>query len=159
MADQPSTSVALAPDGYALGTNRGLMQRSPSSGDAAPPPPQNPAWLDPANAPESILGQVRERTRDFTFAVLRLAPGSDQQAIERSLVSLGARVEGVSGQFVRVRVSAEHGRLESIAELGCVLGIGAVPTELKAEGKRANRAVIVPDLTLSFPMSFRDEGG
>jgi len=130
---QAGVRSAPAPDGYALGTYHGLMQRAPSSGDAVPPPPRNPAWLDPADAPESILEQAREPGRDFTFAVLRLVPGTDQQAIERSLVSLGARVEGVSGQFVRVRVPAERDLLEPIAELSGVLGIGAVPTELKAE--------------------------
>ena len=132
-ADRPDTSVALVPDGYTLGAYRGLMQRAPSNGDAVPPPTRNPAWLDPANAPESILDQARQPVRDFTFAVLRLVPGTDRQAMERSLVSLGARVEGLSGQFVRVRVPVERGRLESIAELSGVLGIGALPTELKAE--------------------------
>ena len=131
-AGRSGSSAVVAPQGYSFGTYRGSMQRAPSSGEVVRPPPQNPAWLDPAAAPEALLEQATRSGRDFTFAVLRLGPRANLQALDGALRALGARIEGVTGEYARVRVSAERGRLESIAGLPGVFGLGALPPGQKA---------------------------
>ena len=131
-SEQPGIDIDSLPEGHSLGTHQGPMRRAPSSGVAEPERPPNPVWLDPATAPESILGQAREPGREFTFAVVRLRPQTDLQDFGQSLVALGARIEGTSGEYLRVRVTAERGRLESIAGLPGVLGLGALPPGQKA---------------------------
>ena len=131
-ADRRGTGAVLAPDDYSFGTYHGFMQRAPSSTDTVQPPPPNPAWLDPAVAHDALLDQARRAGRDFTFAVLRLGPQTNGQDLERALGVLGARIEGVTGEYARVRAPAARGRLESIAGLSGVLGLGALPPEQKA---------------------------
>ncbi len=131
-AERSGSSAVVAPQGYSYGTYRGSMQRAPSSGEVVRPPPQIPAWLDPAVAPEALLEQATRSGRDFTYAVLRLGPRANVQALDRALRALGARIEGVTGEYARVRVSAERGQLESIAGLPGVLGLGALPPGQKA---------------------------
>ena len=131
-ADRPGASAALAPEGYTLGNYRGRMQRAASSGDAVPPPVQNPAWLDPAVAYAALVDQATRAGRDYTFAVLRLGPRTNVAELGRALAALDARIEGVSGEYARVRVPAERGRLQSIAGLTGVLGLGALPLGQKA---------------------------
>ena len=131
-AGRSGSSAIVAPEGYSFGTYRGFMQRAPLTGATGPGPSPNPAWLDPAAAREALLGQAARSGRDFTFAVLRLDPGANAAELSRGLVAQGARIEGTSGEYLRVRVPAERGRLESIAGIEGVLGLGALPAEQKA---------------------------
>ena len=64
--------------------------------------------------------------------MLRVSPGTDTQTLNRLLLPLNAEIVSDSGPYVRVSVPAERRRLEAIAELPGVLGVGAVPPELKA---------------------------
>ena len=123
------------PDGYSLGEYHGSMQRFPRTSLSAPELAPNPDWLEapPTTVIDSLLRQAAHFDRDFTFAVLRVLPGTDTQAMNRLLLPLNAEVVGNSGEFIRVLVPAEQRRLEAIAELPGVLGIGAVPPELKAD--------------------------
>ncbi len=123
------------PEGYSLGEYRGLMQRSPRTISSEPELAPNPEWLEilPTTVTDTLLRQAARFNRDFTFAVLRVLPGTDTQALNRSLLPLNAEIVGNSGGYVRVLVPAERRRLEAIAELPGVLGIGAVPPALKAE--------------------------
>ena len=129
---EPEASDVRLPDGYSFGTHRGSMQRAPLTDGSRPDPSQNPQWLDPATAFGAILDQAGSSGRANSFAVLRLLPGTDLQALNGSLLGLGASIEGVSGEYARVRVPADRGRLEAIARLPGVLGIGAVPPAIKA---------------------------
>ena len=124
---QPGIDIDSLPGDYSLGTYHGPMRRAQSSGDAESERTPNPVWLDPATTPESILGQARASGRAFTFAVVRLRPQTNPQEFGQARVALGARIEGTSGEYLRVRVPAERGRLESIAGLPGVLGLGALP--------------------------------
>ena len=123
----------LLPEGYTLGAFRGAMQRAPLTSAPEPELAPNPAWLDPGSSADDILDQAEGAGRAFTFAVLRVLPGTDLQALNRSLAALGARIEGSTGPYVRVRVPAERDRLAAITGLDDVLGIGAMPPELKAD--------------------------
>ena len=123
------------PDGYSLGEYRGSMRRFPRTSLGVPELAPNPDWLEapPTTVTDSLLRQAAHFDRDFTFAVLRVLPGADTQAMNRLLLPLNAEIVGNSGEFIRVLVPAEQRRLEAIAELPGVLGIGAVPPELKAD--------------------------
>ena len=130
---QPNATTERLPEGYSLGTYRGPMQRAPLTGSSQPDLPPNPEWLDPATAYEAILDQADLAGRAYTFTALRLLPGTNLQTLNQSLVALGAGIEGTSGEFARVRVPADRSRLEAIARLPGVLGIGAVPPGIKAD--------------------------
>ena len=129
---ETATYTDQLPDGYSLGAYRGPMQRAPLTGAAGADSSPNPPWLGAAAAPDAILEQAAGSGRPFTFAVLRVRLGTDLQALDRALAALGSRIEGNTGELVRVRVPVERGRLETIAGHDGVLGIGAVPPGLKA---------------------------
>ena len=130
---QPGANTEGLPEGYSYGAYRGPMQRAPLTGRAQPDPLPNPSWLDPATAFGAIIEQAGASGRDYTFAVLRLLPGTALQTLDRSLAGLGASIAGISGEMARVRVPADRTRLEAIAQLPGVLGIGAVPPEIKTD--------------------------
>ncbi len=129
----PSSELNDLPDGYSLGAYHGLMRRAPLSGSVEPELPQIPLWLNTAFAPGAILAQAAASGREFTFAILRPAPRTRPQDLHQSLAALGVRIEGMSGEYARVRVPAERSRLESIARLPEVLGLGVLPPEYKIE--------------------------
>ena len=89
-------------------------------------------WEPPQPTRQSSNRRPRPRA-PYSFAVLRVLPGTDLQALNRSLAALNSRIEGSTGEYVRVRVPAERDQLESVAALEGVLGIGAVPPGLKAD--------------------------
>ena len=129
----PGVSSDELPEGYSLGTYHGPMQRAPRTSASVPEPSPNPNWFDAASAHDAILDQAARSGRAFTFAVLRVSPGVSLQALNSSLAGLGSQIEGSTGPYIRVRVPAERGPLESIAGLPGVLGVGAVPPEIKAD--------------------------
>ena len=110
------------------------MERSPRTTSSERELAPNPYWIEsrPETVIDTLLGQAARFDRDFTFAVLRVLPGTDTQALNRSLLPLNAEIVGNSGEYVRASVPAERRRLEAIAELPGVLGVGAVPPERKA---------------------------
>ncbi len=134
------------PEGYAPGEYRGSMRRFPRTSLSVPELAPNPDWLEapPTTVTDSLLRQAAHFDRDFTFAVLRVLPGTDTQALNRLLLPLNAEIVGNSGEFIRVLVPAEQRRLEAIAELPGVLGIGAVPPELKAEEAFVREVLSLP---------------
>ena len=130
---QREVSTDSLPEGYSLGTYRGTMQRAPRTGVRVAEPAPNPDWLESASTHDAILDQAARAGRTYTFAVLRVAPGTDLQALDRSLLALDSRIEGSTGEYVRVRVPSDRGQLESIAGLAGVLGMGTVPPGIKAD--------------------------
>ena len=132
VSPEPGVEIDALPEGYTPGTYFGPMQRAPRTGVVDSEPSSNPDWLESASAHDAILDQAARAARPFTFAVLRVLPGTDLQILNRSLAALGSQIEGSTGPYVRVRVPAERGRLESIAGLAGVLGIGAMPPGIKA---------------------------
>ena len=119
------------PDGYQLVSHQGPMQRAPMTSEARPEATPSPDWLDPAVSFDALKRQAEHAGRDWTFAAVRIAPGTDQVALKQTLSLLGARIEGFSGEYARVRTPVtEHG-LGSIAGLPEILGLGALPSELK----------------------------
>ena len=131
----PDTGLSSGelPEGLSLGTYLGPMQRAPLTSASVPEPSPDPNWFDAASASDAILDQAARTGRAFTFAVLRVSPGVNLQTLDSSLAALGSQIEGSTGPYVRVRVPAERGLLESIAGLAGVLGVAVVPPGIKAD--------------------------
>ncbi len=135
MAIPSASSVDWLPEGYSLGSFQGLMQQVPRQLSSEPELDPNPEWMEsrPAAMTATLLRQAASFDRDYTFAVLRTEPATDLSVLNQLLLPLSAEIVGSSGKYVRVMVPAEARRLEAIAELPGVLGIGAVPPALKAD--------------------------
>ena len=133
---RPRSGAGELPEGYSFGDFRGRMRRAGRTGAGDYRPAPNPDWIEalPMTAADALLDQAARSGRDFTFGVLRILPGTDTQALNRSLLPLNGEIVGTAGEYVRVSFPAERRRLEAIAELPGVLGIGAVPPERKADG-------------------------
>ncbi len=119
------------PEGYVLAAHLGAMQQAPLTEKPETEPAPNASWLEPAIGIQAILELPRSSAHGRVFAVVRIDTGEDMQAISKSLTGLGARVEGASGDSLRVRVTPERSLLEAIAALPSVLGIGAPPADAK----------------------------
>ena len=107
--------------------------RARPAASPSPSPAPTRSGSTPQSAAGALLDQAARSGRDYTFAVLRTSPGTDLSVLNGLLASLGAQVVGNSGAYARVWVPAEQGRLEAIASLPDVLGIGAMPPGLKAD--------------------------
>ena len=135
-AGTPEVSVSRdrsIPDGYTIGAYLGSMQRAPPTSASDSEPSSNPKWLGSAFAHDAILDRAGRSGCAFSCAVLRVLPGTDVQALDRSLEALDSPVEGSTGAYVRIRVPPERGRFEAIVGLAGVLGVGAIRPRLKAE--------------------------
>jgi len=152
------------PDGYTLAEHFGIMRHASISQPPSQPPDSEPtpipSWLQPEIGIESIL-ELPLRERDQVFAVLRIAPSADSQAINESLTRLGARIEGASGEHLRVLAAPKRTLLETIAEIPGVLGIGALPPEAKFSANFAAkmRSALPSTVTPVFITLMGDDAG
>ena len=144
--DTPASNLmsATPPEGYEFVSHQGRMQRAPFARHVPLEPDPNPAWLDPSVALERLQRQAQKAGRDWTFAAARLAPGAQRASLAQSLARLGARLEGISGEYARVRVPANSSTLNAITSLQQVLGLGAMPEELKVAPEFAQQAIRHP---------------
>ena len=124
-------TVPMPPDGYQLVSHEGPMRRAPMTSKARPEPTPSPDWLDPAISFNALKSQAERAGREWTFAAVRIAPGTDLAALGQTLSRLGARIEGFSGEYARVSTPVTEHSLSGIAGLPEVLGLGALPSEVK----------------------------
>ena len=133
------------PEGFQFVSHHGSMKRAPLAGSKPLELSPNPRWLDPSVAWGLLLRKAEDANRDWAFAAIRLAvPDIPFQQLSRSLSPLGVRLEGISGEYARARVPANHSTLEAINGLPQVLGIGAMPGELKVVPEFARKASSLP---------------
>ena len=121
------------PEGYDFVTHTGSMKRAPLPTRAPAQPTPNPAWLDPSIAVDQLRRQAEKANRDWTFAIARLATATSisERQLTQSLAPLGAKLEGLSGEYARIRVPARTRSLQSIESLPQILALGAMPVGLK----------------------------
>ena len=101
-------------------------------------------WLDPRSSRALLQRQAESAGRDWTFAWLRQSGGVPLEKLRSALEPLGAVVLGAAGADVRVRVPVSGQRLDAIAALPEVAGVGAPPPELKADAGFAASARTQP---------------
>ena len=101
-------------------------------------------WLDPRSSRALLQRQAESAGREWTFAWLRQSGGVPLEKLRFALEPLGVVVLGAAGADVRVRVPVSGRRLDAIAALPEVAGLGAPPPALKADAGFAARARTQP---------------
>ena len=121
------------PSGYTAVTHRGDMARAPfapPSGVEADGESAMPDWIA-ASDPAALVDQAARAGRDWSFGWVWLDSGGEVDDLRADLQRLGGELLGSAGRLVRARLPGDGARLESIAALEGVGGVGAVPAELK----------------------------
>ena len=88
-------------------------------------------WLESSTSIETLATHAAEAGRDWSFGWIRLAEDADPNDLERSLQGSGAELVGSPGSLVRARLPGDESRLQRIAALPQVDGLGAVPQDRK----------------------------
>ena len=114
--DAAMRTADMAPSGYAA--------------DAVASPIR--PWLHDADGGiEALVRAAETAGRDWTFGWIGIAPDADRDALRAAVRAAGGELLGASGDPARARLPGERGRLEEIARLAGVVGIGTPPAGLK----------------------------
>ena len=125
---------AVAPDGYAFVQHYGGMASGGTIERPVSDVAAGPGWLRSPEALGLLVVQATASGRGWTFGYAELAPEASREALERRIAALGGKVVGASGRLIRVRLPGDSAALEAIAALDEVVGLGAVPLEVKLAG-------------------------
>ena len=124
-------------DGYAYPRHHGEMAR----GRLAPrPAPQGSGrraaarWLESSLGVSELAARAQAAGRGWTFGYVELSPEAARNGTKAALASSGAEIVGSSGRLLRARLPGDTPALERIAALPGVLGLGAVPAEVRLAG-------------------------
>ena len=128
------TVRASPPGGYSFVSYHGVMRQARiegaySAGDERPGTDLD--WLGSATSIETLAAHAAEAGRDWSFGWIRLAEDADPNDLERSLQGSGAEIVGSAGSLMRMRLPGDESRLQRIAALPQVDGLGALPPESK----------------------------
>ena len=131
-ADRP-----MPPDGYTFARHHGEMA---FGGTVARPVSDavGPDWLRSAEALDLLVAQAVESGRGWTFGYAELASEASREALEGSLAAMGGKAVGASGRLIRARLPGNREALAAVAALDEVVGLGAVPLEVKLAGFGGN---------------------
>ena len=134
-ADRTSrASRPSPPGGYSFVSHHGRMPRARiedeyGAGDERPGADLD--WLESSTSIETLAAHAAEAGRDWSFGWIRLAEDADPNDLERSLQGSGAEIVGSAGSLMRARLPGDESRLQRIAALPQVDGLGAVPPDRK----------------------------
>ena len=140
------------PAGYSFVSYQGEMLRERIEGDVGTGPerpPLNLDWLGTETSIEMLSDQAAAAGRDWSFGWLRLAGEATVNDLAQALQGTGARIVGSSGALVRARLPGDQARLQAIAALPEVEGLGALPPERKLAQELATPS---PDASLQQTM-------
>ena len=132
------------PDGYSFVSYHGEMPRGRVEGEVdAGGEGFGPDldWLGSTTSIEMLVTQAVADGRDWSFGWIRLAEGARPNDLERALQGSGAEIIGSSGSLMRARLPGDEARLQEIAALPEVDGLGAVPRERKLAEAFASEAL------------------
>ena len=132
------------PDGYSFVSYHGEMPRGRVEGEVDAGgegfgPDLN--WLGSTTSIEMLVTQAVADGRDWSFGWIRLAEGARPNDLARALQGSGAEIIGSSGSLMRARLPGDEARLQEIAALPEVDGLGAVPRERKLAEAFASEAL------------------
>ena len=88
-------------------------------------------WLGTDTSIERLSAQAAAAGRDWSFGWIGLAGEATAGDLAQALEGTGARIIGASGALVRARLPADEARLQAIAALPEVGGLGVLPRERK----------------------------
>ena len=132
--DATTIPAAVPPEGYTFVAAPTRMPKAPLPEEqrgASEPPDTDLDWL---GAPDSIAALVRQAERAeraWSFGWLRMADGARSENLRASLRGLGGQALGASGNLLRAKLPGDADRLQAIAALPEVLGLGALPGKRK----------------------------
>ncbi len=140
-------SEALPPDGYGFVASHGEMskgriepiERELGGGREERDPDH--VWLQAPEAIDRLVGQAAGAGRNWTFGWIRLAQGARPNDLRRALRSQGVDILGAAGSLFRVKLPGSEARLQAIADLPEVDGLGAAPRERKLAEAFAEKAL------------------
>ena len=98
-------------------------------------------WLGSTTSIEMLVTQAVAAGRDWSFGWIRLAKDAKPNDLVRSLQGSGATIIGSSGSLMRAKLPGDEARLQEIAALPEVDGLGAVPRERKLAEAFASEAL------------------
>ncbi len=122
------------PAGYSFVSYHGEMPRERLQGEVAAGGERSLMdldWLGTETAIERLSAQAAAAGRDWSFGWIRLAGDATANDLAQALEGTGARIVGSSGVLVRARLPGDEARLQAIAALPEVDGLGALPLERK----------------------------
>ena len=121
------------PEGYSFVDHFGEMARGriESVTDDGPDDAGGPGWMDSPGAVSALTRQAMDAGRDWSFGWIRLSAEATRADLANALEGTGAAVVGSSGRMIRARLPGDAARLDTIAALHGVDGIGATPLEAK----------------------------
>ena len=131
------------PAGYSFVSYQGEMPRERLQGEVAAGgerPLLDLDWLGSQTSIKRLAAHAAAAGRDWSFGWIRLAEDATVNDLAQALEGTGARIVGSSGALVRARLPGDEARLQAIAALPEVDGLGALPGERKLSQALANRA-------------------
>ena len=138
----------IPPDGYSFVTVHGPMAKARLEPPAEDGPPAsedaNLHWLDAPDAIDTLVRHADVAGRDWSFGWVRLAEGASSDGLRGALERHGVVVLGAAGALVRAKLPGDATRLEAIAALPQVTGLGAVPRTAKLPAAFAEEALTAP---------------
>ncbi len=146
-AESPPGEPPTPPDGFTFIAAPEQMtlerlQRPAAIGPASPD--YYPAWLDASDAVSVLVNQATASGRDWTFGWIGLADNASEDDLGESLNALGGEIIGAAGRLIRARLPGDPSRLEEIASLAAVAGLGALPRTVKLPEALAREARSLP---------------
>ena len=132
------------PDGYSFVSYHGEMPRARIEGEVdAGGEGFGPDldWLGSTTSIEMLVIQAAAAERDWSFGWIRLAKDAKPNDLVRSLQGSGTTIIGYAGSLMRARLPGDEARLQEIAALPEVDGLGAVPRERKLAEAFASEAL------------------
>ena len=120
------------PEGYSLVAFDGDMAIAHIQ-DPGPTPPGggDREWLDSPTAVRDLVEQSVAAGRPWSFGWIRLSESAHLDDLATALEGTGAAIVGSAGDLVRARLPGDEARLEAIATLPAVDGIGVTPRARK----------------------------
>ncbi len=121
------------PDGYSFVAFDGEMPTAPIHDPVIPVRPRGEdlEWLDSPTAIQDLVNQSVAAGRPWSFAWIRLAENAKLDDLAASLEGTGVEILGSAGDLVRAKLPGDEARLEAIAALTAVDGLGATPRASK----------------------------
>ena len=135
------------PNGYSFVSYHGEMLRARIEGEGAVGEERlgtDLDWLGSTTSIETLAAHAAAAGRDWSFGWIRLAEDADPNDFARSLQGSGAQIVGSAGSLMRARLPGDEARLQQIAALPGVDGLGAVPPESKLATGFANQEPSAP---------------
>ena len=150
------------PNGYSFVSYHGEMLRARIEGEGAVGEERlgtDLDWLGSTTSIETLAAHAAAAGRDWSFGWIRLAEDADPNDFARSLQGSGAQIVGSAGSLMRARLPGDETRLQQIAALPEIDGLGAVPQERKLAAAFENemRAALPHEQTPVFITLMTDD--